>query len=463
MTGKKTSGLRSILAYVHPHRFTFLRINLFYLLNAFLNLIPAATVGLFVDVVISERDTRFFGWQINHLWFAEHFNKSQLIFGYLGIMLTLIVVANLFGVVMWRRMTEAVQQVLLELKMDIRTHLNRLSMSYYQREQTGAIMERALGDVNRTEMLFKTWFFLLYNLLQFLIAPVLMMAMSPTLFLAVLIPTPLIIYSLYTIKTRLKPLYRELREKESSAAAIMQETVSGIREIKAYTMEDQSNAKYEDVQKSVLNQNVDIMKIFSISHQVQYSTQDLALVFISAGGAWMLLGGNTAITAGTITSFIALTGHFFNPIRSFVGMFETIQRGMVSWERIMEFLDEEANEWDEPRGHHLDAAQVKGKVSFDHVSFGYAADRKIIDDITFTALPGEKIGLVGTTGCGKSTLMSLLLRFYEAGSGKILLDDQPVQEINRRSLRSQIGIEQGSHETLLAQAGVYARLWQQNA
>ncbi len=440
MNRSPQKGLKSLLVYLRPHRARFFRINIFYLFNALLNLVPAATVGVFVDIVISERSTQFFGLTLDHHWFAEHFSKTQMIWSYLLFMLGLILIANLFGVIMWRRMTDAVQQVLIELKMDIRSHLNRLSMSYFQREQTGAIMERALGDVQRTEMLFKTWFFLFYNLLQFLIAPVLMIALSPTLFVAVLIPTPLIIYSVYTIQTRLKPLYRELREKESSAASIMQETVSGIREIKAYTMEDQSNAKYENVQQSVRDQNLDIMKVFSISHQVQYSTQDLALVFLSAGGAWLLLGGNEAITAGTITSFIALTGHFFNPIRTFVGIFETIQRGLVSWDRIREFLNEDAQEWDEPEGSILNLNQVKGQVSFQNVHFGYNHERKIIDGFSLEVAPGEKIGLVGTTGCGKSTLMSLLLRFYDPTDGTILLDGKSISEINRRSLRSQMGI-----------------------
>ncbi|MDF3127924.1 ABC transporter ATP-binding protein [Kiritimatiellaeota bacterium B1221] len=440
MNTPSQTGLKSLLLYLRPHRARFFRINIFYLFNALLNLVPAATVGVFVDIVISERSTRIFGLTLDPQWFAERFSKSQMIWSYLLFMLGLILVANLFGVIMWRRMTDAVQLVLIELKMDIRAHLNRLSMSYFQREQTGAIMERALGDVQRTEMLFKTWFFLFYNLLQFLIAPVLMIALSPTLFVAVLIPTPLIIYSVYTIQTRLKPLYRELREKESSAASIMQETVSGIREIKAYTMEDQSNAKYENVQQSVRDQNLDIMKVFSVSHQVQYSTQDLALVFLSAGGAWMLWGGNGAITAGTITSFIALTGHFFNPIRTFVGIFETIQRGLVSWDRIREFLNEEAQEWEDPEGLVLHPNEVKGQVTFQGIHFGYNSERKIIDNFSLEVAPGEKIGLVGTTGCGKSTLMSLLLRFYDPTQGEILLDGKPVSQINRRSLRSQIGI-----------------------
>ncbi|WFB34327.1 ABC transporter ATP-binding protein [Kiritimatiellota bacterium B12222] len=435
-----SSGLKSLLAYLRPHRKRFLKINLFYLFNSVMNLIPAATVGVFVDVVISERDTRFFALNISHTWFEEQFTRPQMILGYLGTMLVLILIANLFGVVMWRRMTELVQQVLLELKMDIRTHLNRLSMSYYQREQTGAIMERALGDVQKTETLFKTWFFLFYSLLQFVIAPILMLAMSPALFVAVLLPTPLIVYSVYTIQTKLKPLYRELRQKESSATSIMQETVSGIREIKAYTMEDHSNARYEHVQESVRNQHIDIMKIFSVSHQVQYSTQDLALVSISTLGAWMLMDGSIAITAGTITSFIALTGHFFNPIRSFVGMFETIQRGMVSWERIREFLEEDAQEWDHTGGKQLPPGKIAGQVTFEHLHFGYNQERKIIDDFSLQVQPGQQIGLVGTTGCGKSTLMSLLLRFYEPDQGRILIDGHPVNDINRRSLRSHIGI-----------------------
>ncbi|MDA3872856.1 MAG: ABC transporter ATP-binding protein [Kiritimatiellae bacterium] len=425
---------------MRPHRARFMRIILLYLLNAVMNLLPAASVGIFVDVVISERSASFFGLTIEAAPLLEKYSRGQLIGGYVGFMVCLILIANLIGVVMWRRMTDAVQEVLLEIKMDIRAHLNRLSMSYFQRERTGAVMERALGDVQKLEMLFKTWFFLFYNLLQFLIAPVLMLAQSRILFVAVLLPTPLIVYSVWTIQRKLKPLYRELREKESSAAAIMQESVSGIREIKAYTLEERSNELYEDVQRGVRDQNLDIMRIFSVTHQVQYSTQDLALVCIATGGALLLWGGFAGVTAGTITSYIALTGHFFNPIRTFVGMFETIQRGMVSWDRIREFMEEEDRELDYAGGIHIKRHEVAGAVRFENVYFGYNSDRSVINGIDLEVAPGEKIGLVGSTGCGKSTLMSLLPRFHEPSQGRILLDGRDITEINRRSLRGQIGI-----------------------
>ena len=440
MTTKAPSSLGTLLRYIRPHRPRFVRINFLYLLNAIMNLIPAATVGVFVDIVVSEKSTSFFGVALEPAAFHERFSKSQLIGGYLIIMLVLILIANLIGVLMWRKMTAAVQQVLLELKMDIRSHLNRLGMRYFQREQTGAIMERALGDVQRLEMLFKTWFFLLYNLLQFLIAPILMLGQSWALFLAVLVPTPLIVYSVWTIQTRLKPMYRQLREKESSAASIMQETVTAIREIKAYTLEDRSNAQYHDIQRGVLDQNLDIMRIFSVTHQVQYSTQDIALVLIAVGGGLLILGGYAGVTAGTITSFIALTGHFFNPIRAFVGMFESIQRGLVSWDRIREFLEEDAQEHDHAGGLQLHRSEVRGRVRFDDVRFGYDSERQVIRGVSLELAPGEKIGIVGTTGCGKSTLMSLLLRFYEPTGGRILLDGRDIRDINRRSLRAQIGI-----------------------
>ncbi|MEX2608034.1 MAG: ABC transporter ATP-binding protein [Kiritimatiellia bacterium] len=433
-------SLKSLLRTMRPHRARFMRINLLYLLNALMNLLPAASVGIFVDLVISERSASFFGFVIEAGPLLERHSRGQMIAGYVGFMVCLILIANLIGVLMWRRMTDAVQTVLLEIKMDIRAHLNRLSMSYFQRERTGAVMERALGDVQRLEMLFKTWFFLFYNLLQFLIAPLLMLAQSRVLFIAVLLPTPLIVYSVWTIQRKLKPLYRELREKESSAAAIMQESVSGIREIKAYTLEERSNSLYEDVQRGVRDQNLDIMHIFSVTHQVQYSTQDLALVCIATGGAMLLWGGHAGVTAGTITSYIALTGHFFNPIRTFVGMFETIQRGMVSWDRIREFLDEEDREHDYAGSIHLNRAGVTGAVRFENVTFAYDSERSVINGIDLEVAPGEKIGLVGATGCGKSTLMSLLPRFHEPTSGRILLDGRDITKINRRSLRGQIGI-----------------------
>lgn len=433
-------SLKSLLGILRPHRARFLRINLLYLLNALMNLLPAASVGVFVDVVISGRDATLFGVTFRAEAIGGTWSTGRVTAAYVCAMLVLILSANLIGVLMWRRMTHAIQDVLLEIKMDIRAHLNRLSMSYYQREQTGAVMERALGDVQRLEMLFKTWFFLFYNLLQFLIAPVIMLAHSRVLFLAVLLPTPLIVYSVWTIQRRLKPLYRELREKESDAAAMMQETVSGIREIKAYTLEERSNLMYEDVQRGVRDHNLDIMRVFSITHQVQYSTQDLAMVFIATSGALLLWGGYAGVTAGTITSYIALTGHFFNPIRTFVGMFETIQRGMVSWDRIREFMDEEEREHDTGPGLVLRREEVQGRVVFDDIWFGYDRERTVIQGVSLNVSPGERVGIVGSTGCGKSTLMSLLPRFHEPNRGRILLDGRDVRELNRRSLRAQIGI-----------------------
>ncbi|MGF1451518.1 MAG: ABC transporter ATP-binding protein, partial [Opitutales bacterium] len=413
MPNPKPNSYASLFRYMGKHRKRFIWINLLHLLNASLNLVPAATVGLFIDVVLTQEPTSVFGLSIEPEWFHARFTQAQMIAAYGIGMLALIVFANLVGVVMWRKMIESVQSILLDLKMDIRAHLNRLSLTYYQREQTGAIMEKSLGDVQRLEMFFRVFFHLSYSSLHLIIAPVLMLGQSWMLFFAVLIPTPLIAYSVWLIQHKLKPMYRQLREKESSAASLIQETVSGIREIKAYTMEDRSNAKYRDVSKSVYDQNIDIVRIFSISHQTQYSTHDIAIVLIAVIGGTLIVGGTGSVTPGIMTSFIALTGHFFNPIRSFVGFFETIQRGIVSWDRIREFLDEEALESDASEGVMLERSNVRGEVRFEHVGFSYHADQPILRDIDFTLPAGKNLGIVGTTGRGKTTRMSLLLRFFE--------------------------------------------------
>lgn len=426
--------------FVKPYKRPLRTVYVLYFLNSVLNLIPAVSVRYYIDLVLLGKDTSVLGWTIRG--FAGRPLSDKLFFSvlYAVLMILLIVAANAIGVVMWRKNTRSVEQVVLDIKTRIYTHINKLSLSFFNAERVGNIMTKAVGDVANMSSMLRESFTLVYSIIQFVLAPVFMLMVSPLLFLVVLIPTPLIFRAFYQIRTKLKPMYRRQRENESTITSQIQEIISGIREIKAFNMENQSGAAYHELNRQYYDTQNQIMRVFSFNHQLQYGSRDLGVVLICVlGGVFAFLGVGH-VTVGTITSFLLLTSYFYSPIGYFLGFYNVIQRGMVSLERIIDFLRLVPDIEDRPGAVLLDKGSIRGHVQYDKVCFRYEPNNPVLEDVHFEVRPGEKVAIVGPTGCGKSTLLSLLLRFYDVGAGAIRLDGRDIRDIAQSSLRQVVGI-----------------------
>lgn len=431
---------RDFWSFVKPYRKPLREVYLLYFLNSVLNLIPPLSVRYYIDLVFQDNAVTFFGLTLPSL--AGRSLHFKLVFTavFVAVLVAIIVVANAIGVIMWRRGTRSVERLLLDIKLKIHHHINKLSLRYFTSERVGTIMTKAVSDVHNISQLLRNSFNLTYAAIQFLLAPLLMIMLSPLLFLIAIVPTPLIGYAFYSIRARLKPMYRLQREQESTIASHMQEQISGIREIKAFNMEERAHLQYRDINRRYYHVQNQIMRVFSFNHQLQYGSRDLGVVLLAAlGGACALLGWGD-VTVGKITACIALSSYLYNPISQFLGFYDTVQRGMVSLERVIDFLNEEPDVRDDPRAITLDVRTVRGAVSFRDVCFSYDGVTPVLQHITFDVAPGERIAIVGPSGSGKSTLISLLLRFYDVSSGEILLDGRNIRSFTQVSLRMAAGI-----------------------
>ncbi len=431
--------LRRVMEFVRPYRRQLLAVYLFYFINSVLNLLPAASLAWYMDGVVRGGTFSFFGHAFNLApYLPDIRHKILWSVGYLAVLFVLIVLANSIGVYMWRLGTRVCQRIMLDVKHRVNQHLHELPVSYFDAERTGAIMTRAVGDTDQMEQMIRDSFVLLYASTHLITVPLIMIGMSPGLFLFTLIPIPVIYATVRRVRKNLRPIYHDMREQQSIIGATIQENITGIREIKAFEREPAAQRSYLRTNLAQVRLVHKAMRVFSLNHQILYGTRDVAMLLVGVGGGSMVVLGWGHVTLGTVLAFLPLLGRFFDPVNQLVGFYDTIQRGLAASQRVFEFLDlpPEVKENPDAKVVHFKRAEVR----FEHVTFGYRPDRPVLHDISFTAPSGSKIAIVGSTGAGKTTLVSLLPRFYEPQQGRILIDGQPIRDVRLDSLRQAIGI-----------------------
>ena len=431
--------LRRALEFVRPYRRQLGAVYLFYFLNSVLNLVPAASLAWYMDGVVRGGTFSFFGHRFDLAPYLPDV-RAKLVWsaGYFAALLVLIVAANAIGVFMWRLGTRVCQRIMLDVKHRVNEHLHELPVSYFDAERTGAIMTRAVGDTDQMEQMLRDSYVLLYASTHLVTVPLLMIGMSPALFLFTLLPIPVIYAAVQRVRKHLRPIYRDMREQQSVIGATIQENIAGIREIKAFEREPTARRAYLRTNLAQVRLVHKAMRVFSLNHQILYGTRDVAMLLIGVGGGAMVALGRGNVTLGTVLAFIPLMGRFFDPINQLVGFYDVIQRGLAASQRVFEFLDLPPEVQEDPAAKTVKFA--RGEVRFDRVTFGYKPDRPVLHDVSFVAPAGAKIAIVGSTGSGKTTLVSLLPRFYEPQQGRILIDGEPIRSVRLESLRQAIGI-----------------------
>ena len=435
---KQRKYLKEFWTFVKPYKKPLRIVYILFFLNSALNLLPALSVRYYIDMVLSNKQMSLFGLQLPLL--SDYTVNEKLFFSgcFAAGIVIVILIANSIGVTMHRRATRSVEDVLFDIKIRILNHINKLSLSFFHSERVGRIMTTAVGDVLNLSMMLRNSFGLTYEAVQFFLAPILMLWLSPVLLLVALLPLPFICYSFYTIRIRLKPMYKQQREHQSQINAQMQEIISGIREIKAFNMEGRSGQSYEDINRRFYDVQNQIMRTFSFNHQLQYGSKDFGLVMIAVlGGVFMLYDiGN--VTIGKISAFLLLANHFYMPISMFLRYFDIMQNGMVSLERIIDFIGISPDIEDKSDAIEMRRDSIIPHVSYKNVCFSYTDNHNVLEDISFDVQASQKVALVGLTGSGKSTLISLLLRFYDVGSGSITIGGRDIRDFTQTSLHQNI-------------------------
>lgn len=331
--------------------------------------------------------------------------------------------------------TTVAQWVAFDLRRAVYSHVQKLSLSYHDQRRTGDLISRITDDIDAIQS------FIQSGLLTSLVNVITLVGMVGVMFylnwrftLIALSVAPVLAILVYSYTRRIKKASRAVRKKEGEITSLVEEVLSSIRVVKAFAREDYEVKRLEE--ESL--ENVDLaLQARSLKAKL---TPFVGLV-VSVGtalvlwfGARLVLGG--ALSVGSLVVFILYLGKMYKPMQELSKMTDTYSKAAVGYERVQEVLEIDRQIKD-ARGAKR-AARFKGKIEFEHVSFSYGGETQTLDDVSFAVEPGQIVALVGPTGAGKTSIISLIPRFYEPASGVIKIDGTDIRKLKQDSVRRQI-------------------------
>ena len=328
--------------------------------------------------------------------------------------------------------------VVADVRVAIYRHLQRLSLHYYEDKQTGQLMSRMVNDSDLLEKLIAHAVpDVLVNVLTLVGVSAMLLTMNAQLTLLTLVPIPLIVLAMRGFAKYVRPAFRERQAELGELNAILQDNLSGIREIKTFTRErtesERIGVRIENYKRSLLH----ALRLLATFEPFVHFASALGIVVVIYFGGRLALGG--ALPIEDLVAFFLYLELFYQPVRHLSHAWEAIQEALAGAERVSELLLEEPEIVDVPGAHDY-RSRARGEIQFENVSFSYLTDRPILRNIDLDVPAGSVVALVGPTGVGKSTLASLVPRFYDVNEGRILMDGHDIRELTLESLRRQISI-----------------------
>lgn len=321
------------------------------------------------------------------------------------------------------------------VRVELYDKLQRLPVKWFDTNSSGEIMSRVSNDVPATNrVIIEGIDQAIAALLQFIIVVSYMFYHSWQLTLVTLIPLPFIGILTAWWSRRSEPMWKASSEASSALNAILHDHLSGIRQIKAYTVEPQALDTFDKASRKVGEKHMSVMRGQSVVWPSVSFIAESGIILMVAYGAWATLQGQ--MQPGVVISFLVAWGFLFDPISRINTLSQTFTRGVVSAERVFKIIDT-PDETNLTEGLRPDT--MRGHVKFQDVSFSYSDAAPTISELTLEAMPGETIALVGATGAGKSTILNLLTRFYDPTAGRIYIDGTPLDEVSKEWLRDQLG------------------------
>ncbi|HSP41906.1 MAG TPA: ABC transporter ATP-binding protein [Luteolibacter sp.] len=321
------------------------------------------------------------------------------------------------------------------VRVELYDKLQRLPVKWFDTNSSGEIMSRVADDVPTMDrVIVEGVDQALAALLQFLVVLGYMFYHSWELTLVTLAPLPFIGILTTWWARRSEPMWRASSEASSAMNAILHDHLAGIRQIKAYTVEPEALDTFDRASRRIGEKHLRVMRGQAVVWPSVSFIAESGIILMVACGAWWTLEGK--MSAGTVMSFVVAWGFLFEPISRINPLSQTFTRGIVAAKRVFRILDT-------PDESHITEGlrpeTLRGEVRFENVSFHYDENAPAVSDLSFVAMPGETVALVGATGAGKSTVLNLLTRFYEPDAGRILLDGVPLPDISKEWLRDRLG------------------------
>ncbi len=331
----------------------------------------------------------------------------------------------------------AAWKLVADMRVLVYEHLQKLSLSFYQDKQTGQLMSRAINDTAALEVLIAHAVpDLVTNILILIGTGTLLFVINPLLAALTLIPIPFLILGGVLFVKKIRPNFRKAQATLGDLNAVVQDNISGIKEIQVFNQQTRESKRVEKRAKNYTSSILSALKLSAMFHPIVEMVSSLGTVIIVACGGWLALKNYVSIA--DIVGFIMFLGLFYQPITTLARVIEDLQQASAGAERIFELLDIESDIVDNKDAKEIERS--KGEIAFSNVSFHYISESPVLKKISFTAKPGKMIALVGPTGVGKTTIISLIARFYDPLEGRILIDGINLKDITVASLRNQISI-----------------------
>ncbi|MDD5037819.1 MAG: ABC transporter ATP-binding protein [Dehalococcoidales bacterium] len=327
--------------------------------------------------------------------------------------------------------------ILLTMRTQMFDHLQQLSLSFFDHNKVGKIMSRVQNDVQQLqELITADSLNIIISFLTLIGIAIVMMVMNTRLALLTLTVVPVLGLMILVWNNYARRAFVRVRRAIAAVNAQLQENISGVRAVQSLSRERLNFEQFSTINREHLSANVDATKLIAVMMPIGEIMAAVASGLVIVFGGYQVQAGQMGI--GVLLGFLLYVQRFFNPVLELIMEYTELQRAMVAGARIFELLDVTPEITDSPEAIEIPA--VKGKIEFKQVSFGYLPDIEVLHDLDLSIKPGETVAIVGRTGAGKSSLVSLLARFYEISKGMITVDDYDVRSVTQQSLRRQMGM-----------------------
>jgi ATP-binding cassette subfamily B multidrug efflux pump len=417
------NALRRLVRMLGPMRIVLGIVVVIAIASATLNVFGPRVLGHGTNIIIA-------GFQAHHMDFgALHHVLFQAV--------ELYAASSLLSIVASYMLAGIIQRLMFKLRSDVETKVNALPLSYIDKQSRGDLLSRVTNDIdNVAQSLQQTLSQMLTSVLLLIGTAVMMFTISPLLAVVALTTVPVSVYGMRAIARRSRPKFISQWKSTGHLNSQIEETFTGHAVVKAFGRQREVEKRFRDTNDELYESSFGAQFMSSLMQPLTMFMGNLQYVIVAVVGGLRVASG--AINIGDIQAFIQYSRQFSMPLTQVASLMNVFQSGIASFERVVEFLDAEQQIPDPVASDN--PPPVRGRIEFRDVTFSYSPDRPLIESLSLVAEPGQTIAIVGPTGAGKTTLVNLIMRFYELNDGSITLDGRDISSIPRSELRSKIGM-----------------------
>lgn len=410
--------IRRLASYLHPYRFTIAGVTLLIFIGMLLTLAGPMLIGMAIDRYIVPGD-------LPGLWRIA------------ALLLGAYVASSVMTIVYSVLMVNVAQKLIMDIRSDLFGYVQTLSMAFHDEHEVGDLMSRITNDTQTINQVLSSGMVqLISSVLQLVGILIAMFVLSWQLTLGSLVVLPLVVLATGAIAARSREAFRSVQRNLGMLNAYAEENIAGVRVVRSFAREKETIQGFQTINKMNREAGIQAEQIIAIMMPLMQVMSTIATAVIAGLGGWLAL--RNLVSVGVLVSFVAYIQQFFQPLRQLSQLYNQLQSGLAGAERIFAITDIQPSVTDRPGAPAL--TNISGRVDFESVSFAYEEGKPVLNNVSLTALPGQTVALVGPTGAGKTTIISLLSRFYDVNEGTITVDGHDIRDIQQDSLRRQLGI-----------------------